>query len=72
MTQKHNILNYTFGFVAFVAILVAIALAVSGCTALKVTDYGHEVVRDSDGKPLVDKDGKPVVSSPAEIEALKK
>ena len=58
MTQKHNILNYTFGFVAFVAILVAIALAVSGCTALKVTDYGHEVVRDSDGKPLVDKDGK--------------
>ena len=37
--------------------LAAIA-AVTGCTALKVTDYGHEVVRDSDGKPLVDKDGK--------------
>ena len=34
------------------------ALAIVGCTALKVTDYGHEVVRDADGKPLVDKDGK--------------
>ena len=33
-------------------------LLLQGCTALKVTDYGHEVVRDSDGKPLVDKDGK--------------
>ena len=34
------------------------ALAIVGCTSLKVTDYGHEVLRDADGKPLVDKDGK--------------
>ena len=54
MTQKHNILNCALAF----ALLFAFALAIVGCTALKVTDYGHEVVRDSDGKPLVDKDGK--------------
>ena len=54
MTQKHNIFNCALAF----ALLFAIVLAIVGCTALKVTDYGHEVVRDSDGKPLVDKDGK--------------
>ena len=54
MTQKHNIFNCALAF----TLLFAIALAIVGCTALKVTDYGHEVVRDSDGKPLVDKDGK--------------
>ena len=54
MTQKHNIFNCALAF----TLLFAIVLAIVGCTALKVTDYGHEVVRDSDGKPLVDKDGK--------------
>lgn len=54
MTRKHNIFNCALAF----ALLFAIALAIVGCTALKVTDYGHEVVRDVDGKPLVDKDGK--------------
>ena len=51
---------------AFSGILGVVALAAflalpaffQGCTALEVKDYGHEVVRDADGKPLVDKDGK--------------
>ena len=54
MTQKHNIFNCAIALSS----MFAIVLAIVGCTALKVTDYGHEVVRDSDGKPLVDKDGK--------------
>ena len=54
MTQKHNIFNCALAF----ATMCAFVLAIAGCTALKVTDYGHEVVRDADGKPLVDKDGK--------------
>jgi len=54
MTQKHSIFNCAIAL----SLMFAIVLAIVGCTALKVTDYGHEVVRDSDGKPLVDKDGK--------------
>ena len=54
MTQKHNIFNCALAF----ATMCASVFAIVGCTALKVTDYGHEVVRDADGKPLVDKDGK--------------
>ena len=58
MTQKHNILNYTFGFVAFVAILVAIALAVSGCRAVTVENYGEEIARDAESKPVTLADGR--------------
>ena len=54
MTQKHNIFNCALAF----ATMCASVFAIVGCTALKVTDYGPEVVRDADGKPLVDKDGK--------------
>ena len=46
------------GAVLVALALLAFGLLFVGCTALKVTDYGHEVVRDADGKPLVDKDGK--------------
>lgn len=38
--------------------LAACAAAMTGCIALEVKDYGHDVVRDADGKPLVDSTGK--------------
>lgn len=50
--------NATGSIIALAVFCVIGVLLLQGCTALKVTDYGHEVVRDSDGKPLVDKDGK--------------
>lgn len=53
MTQKHNILNCAFAF----TLLFAFVLAIVGCIALEVKDYGQEVVRDSAGNPLVDSNG---------------
>lgn len=50
--------NATGSIIALAVFCLIGVLLLQGCTALKVTDYGHEVVRDSDGKPLVDKDGK--------------
>lgn len=42
--------------------LMTIALAAcvavfTGCVSMEVDDYGYEVVRDADGKPLVDANG---------------
>lgn len=58
--MKQAIKSAFSGILGVVALAALLALPefFQGCTALKVTDYGHEVVRDSDGKPLVDKDGK--------------
>ena len=50
--------NATGSIIALAVFCLIGVLLLQGCTTLKVTDYGHEVVRDSDGKPLVDKDGK--------------
>ena len=55
---RSSIADHVMGAVLVALALLAFGLLFAGCTALKVTDYGHEVVRDSDGKPLVDKDGK--------------
>ena len=38
--------------------LAACAAAVTGCCSMEVTDYGYEVVRDAEGKPLVDAFGQ--------------
>ena len=37
--------------------LAACAAVITGCIAVEVKDYGYEVVRDADGKPLVDNNG---------------
>ena len=37
--------------------LAACAAVITGCIAVEVKDYGYEVVRDADGKPLVDTNG---------------
>lgn len=34
--------------------LAACAAVMTGCCSMEVTDYGYEVVRDAEGKPLVD------------------
>ena len=39
------------------SLFAALALAIAGCVALEVKDYGDEVVRDEAGKPLVDSNG---------------
>lgn len=42
---------------AAIAAIAAIAHGISGCVAIEVEDYGHEPVKDADGKPLVDSNG---------------
>jgi len=37
--------------------LAACAAVITGCVSMEVKDYGYEVVRDADGKPLVDTNG---------------
>ena len=58
--MKQAIKSAFSGILGVVALAALLALPAffQGCTALEVKDYGHEVVRDADGKPLVDKDGK--------------
>lgn len=37
--------------------IIALAAACTGCLSITVEDYGHEVVRDANGAPIVAKDG---------------
>ena len=38
-------------------LIITITAALSGCMSITVEDYGHEVVRDQNGAPIVAKDG---------------
>lgn len=37
--------------------LAACVAVITGCVSMEVKDYGYDVVRDADGKPLVDANG---------------
>lgn len=49
--------NATGSIIALAVFCLIGVLLLQGCIALEVKDYGHEVVRDADGKPLVDSNG---------------
>lgn len=40
-----------------IALAACAAAMTTGCVSMEVEDYGYEVVRDADGKPLVDTNG---------------
>lgn len=40
-----------------IALASCAAAMTTGCVSMEVKDYGYEVVRDADGKPLVDTNG---------------
>ncbi len=40
-----------------IALAACAAAMTTGCVSMEVTDYGYDVVRDADGKPLVDTNG---------------
>ena len=45
----------------FVALFVALFVAIlAGCRAVTVENYGEEIARDADGKPVTLSDGLPV------------
>ena len=48
--------NGTLQLLALVVALTAI-FAVSGCVAVEVKDYGHEVIRDANGNPMTNSNG---------------
>ena len=43
--------------IALAACAAAMMTTTTGCVSMEVKDYGYEVVRDADGKPLVDTNG---------------
>ena len=59
-TAKEVSSQKDLGFLsAIIAIIAVIAIAdlLTGCVAIKVEDYGQEVVRDAAGNPVVDTNG---------------
>ena len=54
---RSSIADHVMGAVLVALALLAFGLLFAGCVALEVKDYGDEVVRDAEGKPLVDSNG---------------